>query len=218
MQVNGHTIERGAHLGGAHLQGAHLRGAYLRGAKLKGADLEYADLEGANLRYAELEDANLEGANLRGAKLQNANLQCANLRGVNLLGSPMRLANLKNANLQGANLHGADLRGARLEGAVLPNYKICPEEGAFVAYKKTTKGVVVLEIPADSRRTACLRNRKCRAEYVRVISGHGMSKTFGNCYYYPGGIVRADSYDPDIRVGCSGGIHFFMSRREVEDW
>ena len=42
---------------------------------------------------------------------------------------------------------GADLRDVDLEGA-------------FPAYKKTTCGIVVLEIPADARRTSCLSSRK----------------------------------------------------------
>jgi len=30
------------------------------------------------------------------------------------------------------------------------------------------------------------------------------------------GLVKPDSFDPDPRVECSHGIHFFMTRKEAE--
>lgn len=169
-------------------------------------ELEQKVKEGANLRGANLERADLEGADLRGADLRGANLERANLRG----------ANLGRANLQGANLDRANL-----EGAWLPHYQICPEEGSFIAWKKTSDGVVKLRIPADAKRTSSLVGRKCRASYVEVLDGKGMSTCCQpelRTLYMPGGTVWADSFDPDPRVECTHGIHFFMTRREAEEW
>ncbi len=36
--------------------------------------------------------------------------------------------------------------------------------------------------------------------------------------YEEGKEVRADSYDDDWRVECSHGIHWFLTRKEAEDW
>ena len=47
VEVNGYTIEPGAHLVGANLEGANLEGANLSGANLSGANLA-----GANLKEA----------------------------------------------------------------------------------------------------------------------------------------------------------------------
>ena len=165
-----------------------------------------ADLRDANLRGADLQGANLQGANLRGAYLLSADLRGANLRGANL-----RDAYLRDAYLQRANLLSADLRGAKL-----PHFQICPEEGSFVAYKKVDTGVIKLEIPSKAKRTSSLIGRKCRAEYVRVLEGSGRSGRGGD--YKEGEIVYPDSYDDDIRVECTNGIHFFMTRKEAEEY
>jgi len=36
--------------------------------------------------------------------------------------------------------------------------------------------------------------------------------------YRVGELVYPDSYDPDIRVECTHGIHFFLTREEAESW
>ena len=70
-----------------------------------------------------------------------------------------------------------------------------------------------------------LVGRKCRAEFARVISIEGGESVLSNgCGHGPvttyneGEIVKADSYDDDIRVECSHGIHFFLTKREAEEW
>ncbi len=152
-------------------------------------------------------------ANLKGANLEGANLKNVNLRGADLTG----------ANLEGANLYGANLEGANLEGANLPYFQICPETGAFEAWKKAGKYLVRLSIPTDARRTSSLVGRKCRASHVYVIDILGSPETDSatNAHgvkYTCGQITHADSFNNDIRIECTHGIHFFMSRREAEKW
>ena len=36
--------------------------------------------------------------------------------------------------------------------------------------------------------------------------------------YEPGKIVYPDKYDPDIRVECTNGIHFFQTYEEAEEF
>ena len=161
------------------------------------------------------DDMGGECADLRDANLIGANLGCADLRGAGL-----RDANLVGAYLRGANLRDANLRGAYLVGAYLPHFQIVPETGSFDAYKKTTTGVIKIQIPSKARRTSSLVGRKCRAEYVKVVSGDGCggsSPTHGDLVYNKGDIVRADSYDDDIRVECTNGIHFYMTKQEAEE-
>ena len=192
---------------------ANLSGANLRGADLRGADLSGADLSGADLR-----DANLRGANLLRADLRGANLSGANLSGADLSG----------ANLSVANLRGADLRGANLSGTNLSGYSHCPEEGSFIAFKKLEDGCVAkLTIPAGAKRTSSIVGRKCRAEYAKVISItdrngkkvlSGRSKHDSGFIYKVGDTVRSDSYDPDPRVECTNGIHFFITLKEAQEY
>jgi hypothetical protein len=192
--------------------------ADLRGADLSEANLTGADLTGANLTEAYLSEANLTGANLRGA----------NLRGANLTEAYLSEANLTGANLRGVYLTGANLTGADLTGATLPHFQICPEVESFYAWKGLAEGkVALLQIPTSAKRTSSLVGRKCRAEEAKVIqlfkqgekiedkAGAGL---FQNTIYIVGKTTKADSFDPDIRVECSHGIHFFMTRKEAEEW
>ena len=207
MLINGseYVIEPGA-----NLQDANLRGANLRGANLQGADLRDANLQDAYLRGANLQGANLQGADLRDANLQGANLRDANLRDANLWG----------AYLRGANLRGANLQGANLRDAKLSPFLIVPEEGSFIAFKKVDTGVIKIMIPDDAKRTSTLVGRKCRASHILVLEGSGKSPTHtqNTLEYKEGEIVVADSYDDDIRVECTNGIHFFMTRKEAEEY
>ncbi len=207
----------------SHFQWVHRENGG-RCANLSGANLSGANLRGANLSGAYLSDANLSCANLSCANLSDANLSCANLSCANLRGANLSCANLRGANLRGANLSCANLRGANLRGANLPYFAICPETGAFRAFKRLRDGVIAeVEIPADAARTSSLVGRKCRAERALVVSlsgvaDFGVSRHDSSVVYRVGEIVVADSYSPDIRVECSHGIHFFVTRREAEDY
>ena len=193
MQVNGYKIKREANLYGANLREANLYGANLRGA---------------NLREANLREANLYGANLRGADLREANLYGADLYEANL-----READLYGADLREANLYGANLREANLENCKLPTYQICPEEGSFVGWKKVDSGLIKLLIPDNAKRTSSLVGRKCRAEFVQVLSGGGISERGGE--YKEGENYYPDKYDDDFRIECSHGVHFFITKEEA---
>jgi hypothetical protein len=181
----------------------------------------FADLHGADLYGANLHGADLYGANLYGANLHGANLHGANLYGANLHGADLRGADLYGANLYGADLHGADLRGAKnISALVAAQTNICAE-GTIRGYKKATEGLVVLEIPAEAARSNAT-GRKCRAEFARVLKTPGgnpaHSKHDPNFVYRVGEIVRPDAWCPDRWQECAGGIHFFLTRIEAENY
>jgi hypothetical protein len=157
--------------------------------------------------------ANLSGADLSGADLSRADLSMADLSRADLSG-----ADLSGAYLSGAYLSGANLSRAYLSGADLSTFQIPPEEGSFVGWKKVQGGIIKLLIPSDARRTSSLVGRKCRAEFVQVLEGEGVSTHDGKTVYKPGSVVYPDKYDDDIRVECTSGIHFFITRKEAEDY
>lgn len=188
-----------------------------------------ADLRGADLENAYLMRAFLVGADLRDAKLGNANLKDADLMGANLSGTDLwstcfaradlRSADLTRADIRSADLRDANLTGARLGGARLPDFQL--PGGDIVAYKKCREGIVRLLIPAAARRTATLVGRKCRAEYAIVTVTPGgepaHSRLMPEFAYIVGSTVRpTEPYDPDIRVACASGIHFFATHEEAE--
>ena len=215
---------RGADLRGANLRGADLRGANLREADLYGADLRGADLRGANLREANLYGADLRGANLYGADLYGADLREANLREADLCGAHLYGANLREANLRGANLYGADLYGAK--NLHLPI--TCPEEGEFIGFKKASGYIVKLKITEDAKRCSAT-SRKCRCSKAVVLSittiegkDEGItevSSSYDSKFTYKvGETVEVKDFCDDRWKECSAGIHFFITRKEAEEY
>ena len=124
------------------------------------------------------------------------------------------------ANLAGAYLAGAYLAGAYLTDAYLAKAyatRCIVPEGNLIGWKKLTCGVICkLLIPTDALRVGGLTGRKCRASFARVLEGPGISSRNG--IYEVGKLVYPDKYDPDPRIECSNGIHFFITRQEAEDY
>jgi len=119
--------------------------------------------------------------------------------------------------LRWADLRWADLRWADLREADLPHFQICPEDGSFVAWKKVRGSILKLLVPENAKRTSSLVGRKCRAEFVVVLEGEGVSTHDDKTVYKVGETVYPDKYNDDIRVECTNGIHFFMTRKEAEE-
>ena len=209
-----------ADLSVADLRGADLSEANLRRANLSGADLSGADLSEANLSGADLSGADLRGADLRGADLRRANLRGANLRGANLRG-----ADLSEANLSGANLSGAKNIDQAFWNIYTTFYPLqCPEEGAYIGYKKAGGLIVKLEIAEDALRSSAT-SRKCRASKALVLSITDLdgnpagdqvcSDHDKNFVYKVGETVEVTDFDTNRWNECSTGIHHFITRAEA---
>lgn len=128
-------------------------------------------------------------------------------------------ANLENANLENANLYNANLYNEFLL-KIKHRFQIIPELGQFIAWKKAGGLVIKLQIPARAKRTCNLKNRKCRAEFVKVIAIESIygEKTDVKRVNEVGKITKADKFDDDMRKDCTNGIHFFISRQEAKNW
>ena len=127
-------------------------------------------------------------------------------------------ANLRDANLLGANLLGANLLGADLWNAVLPHHDL--PDGSLTVWKRCQDRLVQLRIPQRAQRVMPLTSRKCRAELAEVlwVEGNKSVTSERGLTYAPDTEVWPDVYDPDPRVACSHGIHFFLTRAEAEEW
>jgi hypothetical protein len=111
---------------------------------------------------------------------------------------------------------------------VLPPFQICPQEGSFIAWKKVKRYTAKIVIPNEAKRTSCIKNRKCRAEFILTIAlfdHNGETAPAdtiaigihdGITTYKIGQITKADSFDPNVLEDCTHGIHFFMTREEAE--
>jgi hypothetical protein len=136
-------------------------------------------------------------------------------------------ADLSGADLSEANLSRANLFRADLSGAMNLHYSHVPEEGSFIAWKKCKDGVLVkLLIPEDVQRNSCITGRKCRCSKATVLAmwdadGNEVNEAFGifnDCHYSVGAETLPDTYNPDPRIECSNGIHFFITKQEALDF
>lgn len=142
-------------------------------------------------------------------------------------------ANLGDAYLRGANLIGADLCLADLGGANLIGAKnlycpiCCPEEGAFVGYKKASGYIVKLLIAEDAKRCSAT-GRKCRCSKAVVLSittidgeDDGTTEVRSshdkNFVYRVGETVEVLDFCDNRWEEGSAGIHFFITRKEAEN-
>ena len=157
-----------------------------------------------------------------GAYLQGADLQGANLKGANLEGAYLRGANLEGANLEGANLEGANLKGAKNIKLIIARTRILPDEGDVIGWKKCVGNIIVkLLIKSETKRCHAM-DRKCRAERATVVEVFGAEKGVSfhdrKTEYIKGEEVICDQWGEDWTVECSGGIHFFITRLEAENY
>ena len=142
------------------------------------------------------------------------------------MGLAVRWAVKNGANLSGANLSDAYLSDANLSGAkdaelAIAKTRILPE-GDLIGWKKCREGVLVkLSVPAEAKRSHAF-GRKCRAEFVKVLevigADKGVSQHDPKYTYSAGETVKCDEWCEDWQQECAGGIHFFITREEAQDW
>lgn len=170
-----------------------------------------------------LRNSNLHGTDLRYGNLRFANLCYANLCNVDLRYADLRFANLRGTNLRNVNFRDADLRDAYLIGAELPDFQI-PQDIDLTVWGKKNGVLVEMKVPQSAKRTSCLINRKCRAEFVDVIKVHNRTgkvvvvNEYGETTYEDGKRVHPHDYCDDIRIDCAPGIHFWLTKEEAEAW
>ena len=121
----------------------------------------------------------------------------------------------------GANLCGADLRGAKNADYAIACTRILPE-GDLIGWKKCVGDIIVkVRIPAEAKRSHAF-GRKCRAQFVDVLEIFGADKAISRhdekTEYKIGERVTCDKWDEDFNNECSGGIHFFITRLEAENY
>jgi hypothetical protein len=79
---------------------------------------------------------------------------------------------------------------------------------------------VKLLIAENAKRLNAIGSRKCRASEVLVLDGYkdATGTHYAGLKYETGVTLKVENFNDDIRVGCAEGIHFFMTRKEAENW
>jgi len=105
---------------------------------------------------------------------------------------------------------------------------VCPEEGAFIGWKKASNRLVKLSILEDAKRSSAT-TRKCRCDKATVLAiynydGTVANETWVNSNYDPyfiyeiGKEVEVKDFCEERWAECAAGIHFFMNRQEAIDY
>ena len=86
--------------------------------------------------------------------------------------------------------------------------------------------IVKLEICEDAKRSSAF-GRKCRCSAAKVLAIYdedeeecaaAISINDSDFVYRVGEIVRVDNFEDDRTQECAPGIHFFITRKEAEDY
>lgn len=172
--------------------------ADLRDVSFKGKDLSYVDLTGADLRGASFEGAKLYKTNFSDADLQNADFGFTKLTEV--------------------NFYNASMKGVK---SLMFVPMVCPETGAFIAWRNVRGKIVKLLVPEDAKRSSGT-TRKCRCDNavileIQEVYGQNIETVKGNFddfVYRVGETIKIDNFNED-RWDYGPGIQFFMQREEV---
>ena len=203
---------------------------------LENMNLENYDLSDMNFSHSNFINANLSNVNFCSSQLVNVllddcNLQNANLKNANLERASLRRANLTKVDISGARLYAAVLENAILDNIIFDdkteNFRIhCPEQGAFVAYKKGLDNLIIkLLIPSDAKRVSSTMNC-CRCDKAKVLEiknfegtkffDEAWSTVAENFCYKLGEWVYAENFNEDRWYDSTGGIHFWMTEDEAK--
>lgn len=213
----------------AKLQYINLTNAILRNADLSGALLIYANLLQADLFTARLRNANLFHANLTKANLRSTDMIHANLSYANLTKADLSDVNLMNANLSNAVFNSTFLNWANLSGIKLDDTKgslmeyrrgkILTQD--IIGYKKCDGGIIVTLLIPRGAIVFSINGNKCRTNRAKVISIDGADRaysTYKYMTYYVGDEFNIYDFNLEYNEECAPGIHFFMTRKEAEDY
>lgn len=197
---------------------ANLRHSDLHDRIFEQVDFSHADLTGANFDNCLCVDCDFSDARLVNASLQGTDFQWSRLCGADISGANLFFAMLEHADLTGI-IHDAQTKFFDL---------YCPAEGAFIGYKKCfDHRIVQLLIPANARRTSAT-NSCCRCDKAKVLTIKDMytneayeeaiSYVDGDFIYRVGKWVVAENFNPNRWADSTGGIHFWLTRKEAEGY
>lgn len=206
------------------------RGYEFDAMDLSGMDLSNISFVLSSLQHVRLRNVNLENASLENSLFDGTDLHGANLKNANMRMGAFRFCDLGECNICGADLYASVLENANLEGIVSDEntkwFRMrCPEEGAFLGYKKCVNDrIVQLLIPADAKRTSSTM-RCCRCDKAKVLTiksldyqqefDEAWSLVDENFVYRKGQWVEAGNFNPDRWFDSTGGIHFWIYREEA---
>lgn len=200
---------------------------------LSGMDLSNLDFTLSSFQNTVLDTVDFENSSVENALFDGCSIKGANFKNAKMVTASFRYCDMQECNIEGADLYGAVLEFAKLDGIRSDEntkwFRLrCPEEGAFLGYKKCVNDrMVQLLIPADAKRTsATLPSCRCSKAKVLTIKSFDFQENFDeawslvdeNFVYKRGQWVEVKNFNEDRWQDSTTGIHFWMTRKEAENY
>lgn len=208
------------------LASCEFRDMDLTGWKLDHMDFTLSSFQGVVLDGVDFHDSTVENALFDGCPMYGADFKNSRM-----VTASFRYCDMRKCDIRGADLYGAVLEYARLDGIVSDEntkwFRLhCPEEGAFLAYKKCVNDrLVQLLVPADAKRTSATRpSCRCSRAKVLTIKSFDFQENFDeawslvdeNFVYRRGEWVEVPDFNEDRWQDSTTGIHFWLTREEAK--
>lgn len=206
---------------------------------IENADLSGKDLSNIDFSGTTFNSVSFDGADLDRSSLHKTWFTDSTMRGAKLTNADVTEAGLRYVDMTGTDISGSDMHAAILEYTILDDVKydentkwykmVCPEEGAFIAWKCVCEyRVVQLLVPADAKRVAAtMETGRCNRAKVLSIKSVDETQSFDwaqstvdpDFYYETGKWVEpANGFEENRWMDSSPGIHFFMERQQCVDY
>ncbi|MGO1369762.1 pentapeptide repeat-containing protein [Senegalia sp. (in: firmicutes)] len=200
---------------------------------LTGWDLSNIDFSLSTFHRVKFDKANLENSGVFNVLFDKCSFYKTNFKYANLECAALRYADMTACNIEGSNLYGAILENAKLDDIIFNDdtkwfHMHCPEQGAFLGYKKCFDNrLVQLLIPKDAKRTsATLPSCRCNKAKVLSIKSFDYEKNYmeasslvdDNFIYRVGQWVEVKNFNDDRWRDSTTGIHFWLTREEAKNY
>lgn len=204
-------------------------------AKIEGTTFDKCMLCGASFYYAFITQCYFQNVNLFQSYMSHSRMSetkffCSDLTSIDFTVCGIRNCSAEQSNFSGSRIGDNNFKEIHASNRTAFYDICCPEEGAFVGFKKALcygiEVIVKLLITENAKRSSAC-SRKCRASEVKVLGIYDLDRnerpkdTIASSYwkydfhYKVGETISVDDFNEDRWNECSTGIHFFLTFDEA---
>ena len=187
----------------------------------------------ADFRFVAFSSADFCSVDFRSVDFSSVDFSYADFSYVDFRYADFRFVDFSFVNFSFTDFRYADFSSADFSSvdfrSVIHNYKITPQEGEFIGWKKSDKKILKLKIINAKNVSGGLIGRKLRTDKVEVLEIQDINGNIleekevcsdynKNFIYRVGEIIEEKKYIHSDLVECVYGIHFFITREEAVDY
>lgn len=216
------------------LNASSFDGASLNDARFVNCFAPRSSFRGADMYWASIENSIFDYCDFSGCIMEDVLLKSSSFVGSGFVGAVL-LPNvvINDTDFSAAKIDCIDAIDFRTlsHAKNVPNLPMtCPDNGAFIGWKKCRDNVIVKLLISENAKRSSSTGRKCRCDKAVVLelqdlSGRKLSddvvaysKYNSDFEYRVGAMVSVDDFCEDRWEECAPGIHFFINRQEAVDY